>query len=233
MCVPRHTGSARHQAPIGGNPGNWDNGLPDKSVNTYIQNFAPINWPVLDGGAAHSALLAIAYEPNMLGELTVTGGALLAVHRDVRIARRSPGGETGTLYIGDPGTCIIGSEDIEVGRWGDATIDMSGGYLCTGSDSYLNLAYHTPSSGTIYLRGGTVEIGAGGLTVGRMTVMVEDNHSITSNRSFIVTRLNNKEPIITEAMFETLGATHVNGAGMTEFEHTVFLSVTIRRHALN
>jgi len=80
-----------------GNPDNWDNGLPDKSVNTYIQNFAPINWPVLDGGAAHSALLAIAYEPNMLSELTVTGGALLAVHRDVRIARRSPGGETGTL----------------------------------------------------------------------------------------------------------------------------------------
>jgi len=357
---------------------NWDNGLPDSSTDVYVQNLAALTWPRLDGDTAHCGQLGIANDANMLGELTVTGGAILQVHGDLRIARRSPGRETGTLYVDGPGTCIIGSEDIEVGRWGDATIDMSGGYLCTAGNGYLNLAYHTPSFATIYLRRGTIEIGTGGLTVGRsqsdigtalidifdgvliiagdavsdvetyisegvivafgserdvlvefdgnrtviraypginmppsvdlgslervdwpdsnsirldatvtdddpcglgppilrwsvlsgpaeahvvfhpsddiqdpcaifsapgvyelllrvrdhgtdqtapleavdiVTIVVEENRSITSNGSFIVTRLNDKQPIITEAMFEAAGATQKNGAGMTEGEN--------------
>ncbi len=146
---------------------NWDNGLPDAGDNAIIENLTALTWPRLDGGIGQCKQLQIAYNPNMLGELTVTGGATLDVYGDLRIARKSPGGEIGTLYISDLGTCIIGREDIEVGRYGDATIDISGGYLCTAGDGYLNLAYHTGSFGTIYLRGGTVEVGTGGLTIGK------------------------------------------------------------------
>ena len=145
---------------------NWDDGLPGIGGNAIIENATAFTWPILDGGIGQCKQLQIAYNPNMLGELTVTGGAILNAHGDLRIARRSPGGEIGTLYVSDLGTCIIGRENIEVGRYGDATIDMSGGYLCTAGDGYLNLAYHTGSFGTIYLRSGTVEVGTGGLTVG-------------------------------------------------------------------
>ena len=40
--------------------------------------------------------------------------------------------------------------------------------------------------------------------------------AVTSNGSFIVTRLNNSQPIITEEMFEAVGATNKNAAGMAE-----------------
>ena len=106
---------------------NWDNGLPDSSTDVYVQNLAALTWPRLDGDTAHCGQLGIAHDQNMLGELMVTGGAILNVYGDIRIARRTPGGEIGTLYVSDLGTCIIGREDIEVGRWGDATIDISGG----------------------------------------------------------------------------------------------------------
>lgn len=148
------------------NESNWDDGLPDSGDDAFIENPTTLAWPRLDGGTVHCGALKIAYEANMLGELTVVGGAVLNVHGDLRIARRSPGGEVGTLYVSDPGTCIIGREDIEVGRYGNATIDMDGGYLCTADDGYLNMAFHTGSLGAIYLRGGTIEVGTGGLTVG-------------------------------------------------------------------
>ena len=145
---------------------NWDDGLPNVGDDAIIENPTALTWPRLDGGIGECKQLRIAYDPDMLGELTVAGGAILNVHDDLRIARRSPGGEVGTLYVGDPGTCIIGREDIEVGRYGNATIEISGGYLCTADDGYLNPAYRKGSFGTIYLRGGTIEIGTGGLTVG-------------------------------------------------------------------
>ncbi|MHC4436138.1 MAG: hypothetical protein ACYS3S_02175 [Planctomycetota bacterium] len=357
---------------------NWDDGLPSGGDDAIIENPAVLTWPRLDGGTGECKQLRIAYNPDMLGELTVAGGAILNVHDDLRISRKSPGGEVGTLYISDPGTCIIGREDIEVGRYGNATIEMSGGYLCTADDGYLNLAYRAGSFGTIYLRSGTIETGTGGLTVGNnqsdigtalidiydgvliiagdavsdvnayidegvivafdgerdvlvefdgsrtivraypginmppnigvgglerivwpdsnsirldatvtdddpcglgplilrwsvlsspaeagvvfhpsndiqdpcaifsepgayelllqardrgtnesapleaialVNVVVERNQTISSNSSFIVTRLNDKEPIITEAMFEAVGAIRKNGAGMTEGEN--------------
>jgi len=145
---------------------NWDDGLPNGGDDAVIENPTALTWPRLDGSIGECKQLRIAYNPDMLGELTVAGGAILNVHDDLRIARRSPGGEVGTLYISDLGTCIIGRENIEIGRYGNATIDMSGGYLCTADDGYLNLAYRKGSFGTIYLRGGTIEIGTGGLTIG-------------------------------------------------------------------
>ncbi|MHC4323428.1 MAG: hypothetical protein ACYSUX_04050, partial [Planctomycetota bacterium] len=145
---------------------NWASGPPTGAEDAIIENPTALTWPRLDVGIGECRQLRIAYDPGMLGELTVAGGAILNVSDDLRIARKSPGGQVGTLYVSDPGTCIIGREDIEVGRYGNATIDMSGGYLCTADDGYLNLAYHTGSFGTIYLRGGTIETGTGGLTVG-------------------------------------------------------------------
>ncbi len=154
------------------NSGNWSDGLPDSADDANVENTTTMVWPRLDGDTGFCDQLRIAHAPDTVGELTVTGGAILNVDGDLRIGRKRPGGQVGALYISGPGTSIIGADDIEVGRYGDAAIDMSDGYLCTASGGYLNLAYHTGSFGTIYLRGGTVEVGTGGLTVGNTTTDV-------------------------------------------------------------
>jgi hypothetical protein len=121
---------------------------------------------VIDGILADCNYLKIANSSSKLGQLTVTGGATLTTNKEIRLARSSPGGQTAILYIDGPNTQVLSGASIEVGRWGDGTIDIAGGYLATSSGGKLRMAYHTGSVGTIYLRGGTIEVGTGGITVG-------------------------------------------------------------------
>lgn len=148
------------------NESNWDNGEPNSTQDAYIENTSPITWPVLNGGTGNTDRLTIAHSGSTIGELTVTGGATLNVGEDLRLSRNSAAGQVGILYISGSGTQIHVAEDVEVGRYGDATIDMSGGLLkLTSSDSQyeLRMGYRAGSSGTIYLRGGIIEVGTGSL----------------------------------------------------------------------
>ncbi len=148
--------------------GNWNNGLPDAADTTLIENATAITWPTLNGGTGVCGQLRIAYTANYLGELTVTGGATLNVGDELRIGRKSTNGSghaVGILYISGETTTINVAERIACGRHGDATIDMSGGYL--HSDAELRLAYREDGSGKVYLRGGTIDLdGNPAITVG-------------------------------------------------------------------
>ncbi|HUT44837.1 MAG TPA: hypothetical protein VMX36_01075, partial [Sedimentisphaerales bacterium] len=93
------------------------------------------------------------------------GGATLNVGGELRLGRKeSVPLPAGYLYISGADTSILVAALIECGRYGEGTIDMTGGYL--HSDAELRLAFRDGSSGTVYLRGGTIDLaGDPGITV--------------------------------------------------------------------
>jgi len=147
------------------NAGNWNGGLPVAGERVEIENRTPLVWPTLDGGSASCGEVRIAYSASTFAELTVTGGATLNVGGELRLGRKeSDPLPTGYLYISGEGTSINVTQLIECGRYGNGIIDMSGGYL--HSDAELRLGYRDGSSGTVYLRGGTIDLaGNPGITV--------------------------------------------------------------------
>ena len=146
------------------NAANWTGGVPTSGEQTLIQSLTPITWPVINGGTASTGQLRIAYTGNMLGELTVTGGATLNVSGQLRLARASSLGQIGKLYISGNTTTINVTQRIDCGRSGDGTIDMTGGYLHCGTQ--LELSYRQEGAGKVYLRGGTIDLaGNPGITV--------------------------------------------------------------------
>jgi len=147
------------------NAGNWDGGLPVTGERVDIENSTPLIWPTLDGDTASCDEVRIAYVESSIGELTVTGGATLNVGGELRLGRKeSVPLPAGYLYISGADTSILVAALIECGRYGEGTIDMTGGYL--HSDAELRLAFRDGSSGTVYLRGGTIDLaGDPGITV--------------------------------------------------------------------
>ena len=144
------------------NAANWDAGrVPVAGDRADIEDETLLIWPTLDGATVSCDEVRIAYKVNTVGELTVTGGATLNVGEELRLGRKESGaGETkpeGYLYISGTDTTILVVERIECGRYGNGTIDMTGGYL--HSDAELQLALRDGSSGTVYLRGGTIDLG--------------------------------------------------------------------------
>ncbi|MHC4595606.1 MAG: hypothetical protein ACYS19_11775 [Planctomycetota bacterium] len=143
---------------------NWTGSVPTSGEQTLIQSLTPITWPVIDGGNASTGQLRIAHNGNMLGELTVTGGATLDVAGELRLARNSELGQVAKLYISGTGTTINATQRIEHGRYGDGTIYMTGGYL--HSDAELRLSFRQEASSKVYLSGGTIDLaGDPGITV--------------------------------------------------------------------
>ena len=143
------------------NAGNWTTGaVPASSDTTSIDSPNPLTWPIIDGGTADTGQLRIGYTANYEGELTVTGGATLNVNGELRIGRKSNDGSgqaVGILYISGATTTINVADQIENGRHGHGTINMSGGYL--HCDTVLQLAYRFDGTGTVYLSGGTIDLG--------------------------------------------------------------------------
>jgi hypothetical protein len=139
---------------------NWDTGaVPTSSDGTYIESLTPLTWPVINGGIANTGDLRIAFDSETLGELTVTGGAVLSVTGELRIARRVGSGQVGKLYISGETTTINIAGDIECGRHGDGTIEMTGGTVIANGE--LVIAYRNDGAGHVQLDGGTLR--AGGL----------------------------------------------------------------------
>ncbi|MHC4683597.1 MAG: LamG-like jellyroll fold domain-containing protein [Planctomycetota bacterium] len=135
---------------------NWTGSVPTSGEQAQIQSLTPITWPIINGGNASTGQLRIAYTGNMLGELTVTGGATLNVSGELRLARNSQLGQIAKLYISGAATTINVTQRIECGRYGDATIDMTGGYL--HCDDQLELSYREEGAGKVYLSGGTIDL---------------------------------------------------------------------------
>jgi len=149
------------------NAGNWTGAVPTSGETASIDSPTPLTWPIIDGGTADTGQLRIGYTATYQGELTVTGGATLNVNGELRIGRKSNDGSgqaVGILHISGATTTINVTERIEHGRHGDATINMSGGYL--HCDAELRLAYRFDATSTVYLSGGTIDLGANpGITV--------------------------------------------------------------------
>ncbi|MCP4612651.1 MAG: discoidin domain-containing protein [Planctomycetes bacterium] len=146
------------------NAANWTGIVPNDSERTLVQSLNPLTWPVIDGGNTSTERLTLAHNGNMLGELTVTGDATLNINGELRVARNSDLGQVATLFISGEDTTINVTERIECGRYGDGTIDMSGGYL--HCDAELRLAFREEGSSKIFLRGGTIDLAANpGITV--------------------------------------------------------------------
>ncbi len=150
------------------NAGNWTGAVPASGETTLIESLASITWPIINGGTADTGQLRIGYTAAYQGELTVTGGATLNVNGELRIGRKSANGSgqaVGILHISGDTTTINVTERIEHGRHGDATINMSGGYL--HCDAELRLAYREDAFSKVYLSGGTIDLGGNpGITVG-------------------------------------------------------------------
>jgi len=139
---------------------NWDTGaVPTGSDGTYIESLIPLIWPVINGNTANTRDLCIAFNSDTLGELTVTGGAVLDVAGELRIARKVGSGQVGKLYISGETTTINIAGGIECGRYGDGTIEMTGGTVIANGD--LVIAYRNDGAGHVQLDGGTLI--AGGL----------------------------------------------------------------------
>jgi len=139
------------------NSANWDPILPVAGERVDIENGTPLTWPILDGDTVNCAQVRIAYVESSIGELTVTGGATLNISDELRLGRKeSDPLPEGYLYISGADTSIFVAELIECGRYGNGTIDMSGGYL--HPDAQLRMAHRDGSSGTVYLRGGTIDL---------------------------------------------------------------------------
>ena len=139
---------------------NWTGAVPTSGETTLIESTTPITWPIIDGGTANTGQLRIGYTANYQGELTVTGGATLNVSGELRIGRKSNDGSgqaVGILNISGETTTINVTERIEHGRHGHGTIHMSGGYL--HCDAELRLAYRFDATATVYLSGGTIDLG--------------------------------------------------------------------------
>jgi hypothetical protein len=149
------------------NAGNWTGAVPTSGETASIDSPTPLTWPIIDGGTADTGQLRIGYTATYQGELTVTGGATLNVNGELRIGRKSNDGSgqaVGILHISGTTTTINVTERIEHGRHGYATIYMSGGYL--HCDAELRLAYRFDATSTVYLSGGTIDLGANpGITV--------------------------------------------------------------------
>ncbi|MBA7695772.1 hypothetical protein ES703_104408 [subsurface metagenome] len=149
------------------NAGNWTGAVPTSGETASIDSPTPLTWPIIDGGTADTGQLRIGYTATYQGELTVTGGATLNVNGELRIGRKSNDGSgqaVGILHISGTTTTINVTERIEHGRHGHATIYMSGGYL--HCDAELRLAYRFDATSTVYLSGGTIDLGANpGITV--------------------------------------------------------------------
>ena len=139
---------------------NWTGAVPTEGETTSIDSSTPLTWPVIDGGTANSGQLRIGYTADYQGELTVTGGAALNVNGELRIGRKSNDGSgqaVGILNVSGETTTINVTERIEHGRHGHAIINMSGGYL--HCDAELRLAYRFDATATVYLSGGTIDLG--------------------------------------------------------------------------
>jgi len=140
------------------NPSNWSPILPVAGERVDIENATPLIWPILDGGTVTCGQVRIAYVGNSVGELTVTGGAVLNVVGELRLGRQeSIPTPVGYLYISGETTTINVTELIECGRHGKGIIVMSGGYL--HSDAELQLAYRFDGSAEVHLSGGTIDLG--------------------------------------------------------------------------
>ena len=143
------------------NAANWSGAVPTSGDTTSIDSSNPLTWPIIDGGNANTGQLRIGYTADYQGELTVTGGASLNVNGELRIGRKSNDGTgqaVGILNISGETTTINVTDQIEHGRHGHATINMSGGYL--HCDAELRLAYRFDATSTVYLSGGTIDLGA-------------------------------------------------------------------------
>jgi len=139
---------------------NWTGAVPTSGDTTSIDSSNPLTWPIIDGGNANTGQLRIGYTAEYQGELTVTGGASLNVNGELRIGRKSNDGTgqaVGILNISGETTTINVTDRIEHGRHGHATINMSGGYL--HCDAELRLAYRFDATSTVYLSGGTIDLG--------------------------------------------------------------------------
>ena len=142
------------------NAGNWTGAVPASGETASIDSPTLLTWPIIDGGTADTGQLRIGYTATYQGELTVTGGATLNVNGELRIGRKSNDGSgqaVGILYISGATTTINVADQIENGRHGHGTINMSGGYL--HCDTVLQLAYRFDGTGTVYLSGGTIDLG--------------------------------------------------------------------------
>ena len=139
---------------------NWTGAVPTAGENAVIDSSGPLTWPIIDGGIANTGQLRIGYTADYQGELTVTGGATLNVNGELRIGRKSNDGSgqaVGILNVSGETTTINVTERIEHGRHGYATLNMSGGYL--HCDAELRLAYRFDATATVYLSGGTIDLG--------------------------------------------------------------------------
>ncbi|MCP4260807.1 MAG: hypothetical protein GY774_25265 [Planctomycetes bacterium] len=142
------------------NAANWTGTVPTEGDTTAIDSSTPLTWPIIDGGNANTGQLRIGYTADYQGELTVTGGATLNVNGELRIGRKSNDGSgqaVGILNVSGETTTINVTERIEHGRHGHAIINMSGGYL--HCDAELRLAYRFDATSTVYLSGGTIDLG--------------------------------------------------------------------------
>jgi len=142
------------------NATNWTGTVPTSSDITLIESRNPLTWPIIDGGTASSGQLQIGNTADYQGELTVTGGAALNVNGEMRIGRKSNDGSgqaIGTLNVSGSTTTINVTGQIENGRHGHGTINMSGGYL--HCDTEMSLAYRFDGAGTVYLSSGTIDLG--------------------------------------------------------------------------
>ena len=142
------------------NAANWTGAVPTSGDTASIDSSTPLTWPVIDGGTANTGQLRIGYTADYQGELTVTGGASLNVNGELRIGRKSNDGSgqaVGILNVSGETTTINVADQIEHGRHGHATINMSGGYL--HCDTVLQMAYRFDGTGTVYLSGGTIDLG--------------------------------------------------------------------------
>jgi hypothetical protein len=147
------------------NPANWSPIVPVAGEQVDIESLSNMTWPILNGGTVNCGQLRIAYEDGMIGELTVTGGAIVHVEGEMRIARKEPPKTSGILYISGADTEIHVTDRIECGRYGDGTIEMTSGYL--QSDAELRMGFRDNSSTTVLLGGGTLDLGGNpGITVG-------------------------------------------------------------------
>ena len=146
---------------------NWSGAVPTSGETASIDSPTVLTWPIIDGGTADTGQLQIGYTATYQGELTVTGGATLNVNGELRIGRKSNDGSgqaVGILHISGATTTINVTELIEHGRHGHATIYMSGGYL--HCDAELRMAYRFDATSTVYLSGGTIDLGGNpGITV--------------------------------------------------------------------
>lgn len=148
------------------NSANWGSGLPTGTVRVDIESTSDMGWPTLNGGVINCGQVRLGYEDGTNGELTVTGGAILTVDGELRIARKDgPPKTTGTLNVSGKDTEIHVAERLVAGRYGDAIINMTGGLLQT--DAELRIGFRDNASGKIYLGGGTLDIAADpGITIG-------------------------------------------------------------------